>query len=1373
MTSGRSRDSLWPVAIAAALAVAHASAEPGGLVLAIGAALAAVVAARRSPRILALLAVGLVLVDFAGHLHTEWVRQQWKVASQVWVKARAQAIDDRQRTLSAALIATAQEVSALPDAVAALSSDRARRSPLFSELALRGREHGQGHFPDSISLAVYDNRHQAIAWFNRVGSPWHAARLSREGKPIRKPGAPSPIEDAPPEGPQVFVSDGEVSTTLVAIAPVRGADGRIIGLTSAELPMAVRRHIRNEFLSDFDLLAGTDGAVTIRYRDVGDNESETLAELPAPALGAISERDMVRGPDGLALAAVQVTAPPLAQVTADLQRHYGDAIALLVSVLLFAWIVMESRRRGLELGALAAAATAWRALWLMLPIPLPAWAQSLESADLYIGGRTATLPYGLGRFADNPIHLLLTAAWLAVVALWLARRGLARRHGILPAFASLPVDLLSLGAVAGTFFVIGDTSFQSRLELDRVTLIPGTLVEGALQWALLLVVVIGVGLVVAAQSFLARWPAATGGRLLRAATWLLVGGVAYAVWPRQTHGLPLFSAIALFAVAAAVFASPRRWRARARKGPASLRVALVLSGLLAGQVILQPALVYYGEKSRRVQIERDYAPLVLGRDQWQEGILTRARRTIDDLHVLQDLPPEGDRTGIEEVAFAVWSETELAMQGLSSAVEIQDETGVVVSRFALNMPAFSFSSGPLALPANDDWQLDWDVLPVVSTQQRARHAERRLKYGGRLYGAIHIYVADDFWNLPFLQDRDPYPTLFRTTPRGSQGQRPVHLMVYGPNRDVLFSSAERPPGLANALTWPLPPAPAGSWRTVKFGNALRHVFFFTQGDRTLGLSFERTSATQYAGNIVESAAATVVVALLALLLVILVRTLSGQPGLSLRGLTAAVSSRFSVRLFVAFVLLAAVPVAVLDGVMRRFLEARLNAETERQALAQAAVAQKAVEDYAFLQRGESRERTPVTDGAAVWVASLIRNDLDVFQGGFLTASSKRELYASGLLGARVFGSVYRSLVLEGEPSTIRTERIGEFSYLVVSVPVRLNQPEPAILSIPLALRQREVQVVLEDMDRTVRLGSLVFLIAAALLAHRIARRISGPIRDLTAATQRVAAGDLEARVTTTSRDELRQLVESFNRMAADLDGQRRELARSNRLAAWADMARQVAHEVKNPLTPIQLSAQHLRRVFKDGGPGFALALETCTATILDQVHKLRGIATEFSSFARPPAAERDRVSLAALVRDALAPYRTAPPEGVRFSVDLPEDAPAVRVDRRLFDRALVNLVENALQALAGEPGQVTVSVRAAEGRAIVEVADSGPGMEPAVRARLFEPFFSTKVAGGGLGLVLVKKIVEDHGGGVDLDSAPGQGTRVKIWLPAEDSPSAL
>jgi nitrogen fixation/metabolism regulation signal transduction histidine kinase len=296
----------------------------------------------------------------------------------------------------------------------------------------------------------------------------------------------------------------------------------------------------------------------------------------------------------------------------------------------------------------------------------------------------------------------------------------------------------------------------------------------------------------------------------------------------------------------------------------------------------------------------------------------------------------------------------------------------------------------------------------------------------------------------------------------------------------------------------------------------------------------------------------------------------------------------------------------------------------------------------------------------------------------------------------------------------------------------------------------------------------VFLGLAALFAQQVARRISGPISALTSATRRIAEGDLATRVQATSRDELMTLVESFNQMAGDLDRQRRDLERSNRLATWADMARHVAHEVKNPLTPIQLSAEHLRRVWRDRRVDFEGALEACTATILKQVRTLRGIVTEFSAFARPPAAVLEPQDPARLVEGVLEPYRMVLPPGVTLSVRTEGPLPPVLGDRRLLERALVNLLENALQAV-GESGSVEVGLRPADagGRVELSVQDSGPGIDPELADRIFEPFFSTKTGGSGLGLPLVRKIAEDHGGGVFLSHPPEGGTRATLWLPAQ------
>ena len=253
------------------------------------------------------------------------------------------------------------------------------------------------------------------------------------------------------------------------------------------------------------------------------------------------------------------------------------------------------------------------------------------------------------------------------------------------------------------------------------------------------------------------------------------------------------------------------------------------------------------------------------------------------------------------------------------------------------------------------------------------------------------------------------------------------------------------------------------------------------------------------------------------------------------------------------------------------------------------------------------------------------------------------------------------------------------------------------------------------------------------------------------------------RIVADTADELRRLVDDFNTMAGTLLAQRDELARANQLKAWAEMARQVAHEIKNPLTPIQLSAQHLQRVHADQGRPLGPVFDQCIDTILGQVHLLRQIASEFSNFAASPTPQITTVELGECLHAIVDPYDVAG-HAIRSRVTLPADHVYVYADRTLLSRAVTNLVENARQAM---PSGGTVSLDAevddAQWVSLV-IADTGVGMDETARLRAFEPYFSTKTAGSGLGLPNAKRNVELCGGTMTLESLPGRGTSITIRL---------
>src|SRR4029079_3545504 len=320
----------------------------------------------------------------------------------------------------------------------------------------------------------------------------------------------------------------------------------------------------------------------------------------------------------------------------------------------------------------------------------------------------------------------------------------------------------------------------------------------------------------------------------------------------------------------------------------------------------------------------------------------------------------------------------------------------------------------------------------------------------------------------------------------------------------------------------------------------------------------------------------------------------------------------------------------------------------------------------------------------------------------LDATSERDLFASGLLPTRTPDDVYRAIVLQRLPSFVTQDQIGSVPYTLAAAPVRSGNGKLGVLTVPLAYRQHEVEREIDDLDRGVHLAALFFILLGAGIGLSMAERIADPIRQLTRATGRIARGDFDARIAVRSSDELRRLVDAFNGMAAELKAQRDQLERTHRpqawaqlraqrdrlecphrLEAWAEMARQVAHEIKNPLTPIQLSAEHLRRVHADRGEPLGEVLEEGVNAILSQVRLLRQISAEFSSFASSPTARPAAVDVEELVTGIIDPYRTGLAGRIEILNRVAGPLPRVFVDRTLIARSLSNIVENALHAMPG------------------------------------------------------------------------------------------
>ncbi len=291
--------------------------------------------------------------------------------------------------------------------------------------------------------------------------------------------------------------------------------------------------------------------------------------------------------------------------------------------------------------------------------------------------------------------------------------------------------------------------------------------------------------------------------------------------------------------------------------------------------------------------------------------------------------------------------------------------------------------------------------------------------------------------------------------------------------------------------------------------------------------------------------------------------------------------------------------------------------------------------------------------------------------------------------------------------------------------------------------------------------SVTLLIAAGLIARALSSDMTHPLKTLAAGFERVAGGDLAARVPETGASEMRLLAASFNHMTGNLSEARTQLAAAEREAAWREVARRLAHEIKNPLTPMRLSLHRLQRRIDLVPQEQRPAVRDSIQALLEEVEHLTRLAEQFSQYARLPEPQHERFDLSALARAAAALHE---PEHASIALHC-DQTHEVTGDRLLLSRAVHNLVLNACEA---SPAGTQVDVRTGGNGSEVwfEVQDRGPGLPSELGDRVFEPYVSTKNRGSGLGLSLVRDIALQHGGRVTLENRDGGGATARLTLPA-------
>jgi len=383
----------------------------------------------------------------------------------------------------------------------------------------------------------------------------------------------------------------------------------------------------------------------------------------------------------------------------------------------------------------------------------------------------------------------------------------------------------------------------------------------------------------------------------------------------------------------------------------------------------------------------------------------------------------------------------------------------------------------------------------------------------------------------------------------------------------------------------------------------------------------------------------------------------------------------------------------------------------------------------------------------------------------LISTTSEQLYKSDLLDTRISGAAFYNIALLKKDYFSENQQIGNFTFIVGYKPIYDSFNNlTGIISTQTVFKQSEINQELTESLVYILGPYFTAVIILIFIVNILSYRISNPILKLQKATEQLSKGNIDVQVKSDSTDEIGQLVKSFNRMIKELKRSRAELKKAEREGAWRDIARQVAHEIKNPLTPMKLAMQHLYNAYSRGSKDFKSVIQTTNKLIIDQVETLNKIATEFSSFAKLPSRNYEPLDINDILKDVV---KLMDAKGkIKIKLEDGKSNRLVMGDKDELKRALINIIKNSIQAIeekeSEEKGLINIESERNNGYYLVKITDNGVGMDNETRRQLFEPYFSTKSNGMGLGLVITKKILDDMKARIYIKSEENKGTEVEI-----------
>ena len=399
-------------------------------------------------------------------------------------------------------------------------------------------------------------------------------------------------------------------------------------------------------------------------------------------------------------------------------------------------------------------------------------------------------------------------------------------------------------------------------------------------------------------------------------------------------------------------------------------------------------------------------------------------------------------------------------------------------------------------------------------------------------------------------------------------------------------------------------------------------------------------------------------------------------------------------------------------------------------------------------------------------AKVFVTDINIYnKRGIMIASSRPKVFNMGLISEQMNPSAFVNVAELNKSDFIHQENIGNLSFLSAYQPLYNNDGELlGYINLQHFGQQKDFENQIQRFLVSIINVFMLLLAISVILAIFVSNWLTAPLRLLQESFAGVRFGAHNQKIDYKKDDEIGALVKDYNKKLEELEFAADKLAQSERESAWREMAKQVAHEIKNPLTPMKLSVQQLLRVYDPENPASAQKLEKVVNSLIEQIDVLTNIANEFSNFAKMPRPNEERIDLLGLINNVVELFRN---DGV-VEIELKSQITKAMImaDKDQLLRVFNNLIKNSIQAIPAErKGKITIQIEQSKKYVEIHIQDNGTGISAEQRVKLFVPYFTTKSTGSGLGLAMCKQIIESHRGTIELDSTSDEGTLFTVRLP--------